>query len=718
MDSRTVTATSQNKLENIFLMQELFGDMVPHFRAVERAYWRRCSWRDKVDWVAPIADRLVIVRSGAFNEDIETYPGQYSSEVTSDPIQVIAFIDNLFKAYDHPDDSDTVIVQDYISRPSYAGVASSVDSYSGMPYVTIEYDTDGTTNGITSGCSRLGRRTYMMAGLHSQSGGLCHPFADLCHTMEQLVAHTGSEVVVEFAMEGNKLWLLQFNLLELETVLGREESLQFLSEEVAALTLTKSENKRFGYSQMSDWNPVELIGYKPVPFSTSLFAYLFSDENWWKARVDLGYSKPGTSRLVSLICGTPYVNLAASFESLIPQGIGSPLKDRLLDLYLERLRKNPQYHDKVEFEVILGARNLIEEACPYHLSETEQEEVDQAFGDLFSKILGSVPALDMLEEFRNSLVNAIDKGLDNASPRDLLSRMSQLAYIFCKAARLAFIFRSLSGGKIEMGRETELFNRYQIDSDALDLFLRPGLFDPMRAVRSVEGTAPKALGAILAQTDPIGKLLADLDPAFPWSQLKPPSSHLLSLTFFYTYLREQIKSAIFVVSNQLFIDLVERFGKQTSFLDIQEVLAGDFPSQDELAFRHSQHQVSRNLRVPGMIWEPRELYCFDIDLNVPNFFGSDTVQGDLLVVKDHCDPELVKGRVILLENADPGFDFLFRSEPLAIVTAYGGQNSHVAIRCLSQGIRCVTGIGVVAYEYLLEQSAVRIDFEGQKLEGI
>ena len=35
----------------------------------------------------------------------------------------------------------------------------------------------------------------------------------------------------------------------------------------------------------------------------------------------------------------------------------------------------------------------------------------------------------------------------------------------------------------------------------------------------------------------------------------------------------------------------------------------------------------------------------------------------------------------MIENADPGFDWIFGSKILGLITKYGGVNSHMAIRC-------------------------------------
>ena len=51
------------------------------------------------------------------------------------------------------------------------------------------------------------------------------------------------------------------------------------------------------------------------------------------------------------MAGQPYVDVKASFNSFIPDDLNNRLKFKLADAYLNILIKNPQYHDKIEFEI-------------------------------------------------------------------------------------------------------------------------------------------------------------------------------------------------------------------------------------------------------------------------------------------------------------------------------------------------------------------------------
>ena len=53
----------------------------------------------------------------------------------------------------------------------------------------------------------------------------------------------------------------------------------------------------------------------------------------------------------------------------------------------------------------------------------------------------------------------------------------------------------------------------------------------------------------------------------------------------------------------------------------------------------------------------------------------------------------MNNKIVLLENADPGYDFIFSHNIKGLITEYGGSNSHMSIRCLELGVPAIIGIG-------------------------
>jgi len=75
-------------------------------------------------------------------------------------------------------------------------------------------------------------------------------------------------------------------------------------------------------------------------------------------------------------------------------------------------------------------------------------------------------------------------------------------------------------------------------------------------------------------------------------------------------------------------------------------------------------------------------------------------------------------KIVLIENADPGFDFLFSYNLKGLITKYGGANSHMAIRCMELDLPSITGVGNGTYNMLSKSKKIYIDCLNKKLEII
>ena len=54
-----------------------------------------------------------------------------------------------------------------------------------------------------------------------------------------------------------------------------------------------------------------------------------------------------------------------------------------------------------------------------------------------------------------------------------------------------------------------------------------------------------------------------------------------------------------------------------------------------------------------------------------------------------------------IENADPGFDFIFSHKIKGLITKYGGFNSHMSIRCSELNIPAMIGVGENNYKKII-----------------
>jgi len=69
----------------------------------------------------------------------------------------------------------------------------------------------------------------------------------------------------------------------------------------------------------------------------------------------------------------------------------------------------------------------------------------------------------------------------------------------------------------------------------------------------------------------------------------------------------------------------------------------------------------------------------------------------------------LRGRIVMLPSADPGFDWIFSRGIVGFVTAYGGANSHMAVRAGELGLPAVIGAGGPRFEAWSQARRLRLD---------
>ena len=68
---------------------------------------------------------------------------------------------------------------------------------------------------------------------------------------------------------------------------------------------------------------------------------------------------------------------------------------------------------------------------------------------------------------------------------------------------------------------------------------------------------------------------------------------------------------------------------------------------------------------------------------------------------------------MLIENADPGFDWIFSYNILGLITQYGEANSHMAIRCAEFQIPAAIGCGEQTFSLLSNSINLRLDCQNK-----
>lgn len=355
--------------------------MVRHATIQDQVAFTVAQWRAEADVVLErVRERLggqrLVVRSSARSEDSFTSAnaGAYDSVLHVDPERDLNdAITRVIASFGEADTDDQVLVQPMVADVSMSGVAFTRTLERGAPWRVINYETDGDTEGITSGEARDHKTLVVRRNAPVTPDTLPEPrLAGLLDALAEIEGLLGYDALdVEFALDTRE----RVHILQVRPIAVGAQGNGSVGAEGAADDLDAACDHALAeahaawqrlaptpphlpgdaaplYGVMPDWNPAEIIGTAPGALADSVYRFLILDEVWATQRAEYGYRDVRPAPLLTGFAGRPYVDVRASFASFIPARVPDELAGRLLTFYLEWLRERPHLHDKVEFDVV------------------------------------------------------------------------------------------------------------------------------------------------------------------------------------------------------------------------------------------------------------------------------------------------------------------------------------------------------------------------------
>jgi hypothetical protein len=520
--------------------------------------------------------------------------------------------------------------------------------------------------------------------------------------------------------------------------------------------------------QMPDWNPAEMIGRAPRALAHSLYRHLITDHAWRDGRTAMGYAVPEGQPLMVSLAGQPFIDTRLSFHSYLPAGLPSSIAEKLVDAWVERLRNHPELHDKVEFEVAITTYSFdidskLDRLAPDVLTAQERELFKQLSraqlrGLLQTNSAGSVASamekVRVLEARQSSAQRSATVSLlalhgmleecqrDGTIPFAILARHGFIAKTLLNSLQALSILDANDLADIYGGITTvagdlvDWMRQLQDGSLSRERFmarfghLRPGTYDILSrrydqmpelaaAGGAMRRNVPKAVFRL--SDDKRRSINALLQrEGFPGFD----ADALLAYVNDATVGREYGK-LIFTRTVSDALELIADFGERhglsreelshvplACFLDAA-TSSGEIHIEDRLRSIAKQevesHMLSVAIRLPQVLSDEAGVHVIPFQVSMPNFITHKEVTAPAIALgQDGLTPRLI-GKIVLIENADPGFDWIFSEEIAGLITKYGGANSHMAIRCAEFGIPAAIGCGEQRFETLLQASHVSLD---------
>ena len=101
----------------------------------------------------------------------------------------------------------------------------------------------------------------------------------------------------------------------------------------------------------------------------------------------------------------------------------------------------------------------------------------------------------------------------------------------------------------------------------------------------------------------------------------------------------------------------------------------------------NKYNLDRNIKLPEVIYDLSAVNVVPYQVNRPNFISNKKISSNFIFLKKQIRNHNLKNFIALIENADPGYDWIFSRGVKGLVTKYGGINSHMSIRCAELNIQ-------------------------------
>ena len=129
----------------------------------------------------------------------------------------------------------------------------------------------------------------------------------------------------------------------------------------------------------------------------------------------------------------------------------------------------------------------------------------------------------------------------------------------------------------------------------------------------------------------------------------------------------------------------------------------------------AQYEETLKLSLPPLITEPDDVYSFAWPRMDPNYITQKKV---VAPITTFVERENISNKIVCISNADPGYDWIFSYPIAGFITAWGGANSHMAIRAGEQQVPAVIGAGEVLYRQWSTSMRLMVDCAEQRVEII
>ncbi|MCV0411904.1 MAG: hypothetical protein K5782_02685 [Nitrosarchaeum sp.] len=709
--------------------------------------------------------------AGSYESVLDVLPTNKKSTINA-----INRVINSYKIKNNFEIRNKILIQNQSKNIVTSGVIFSRTPDTGAPYFIINYDDSRITNSVTKGLVNRTIKIYRYCQKNYVPKKWRKLILSIFE-LEKIL--NSDILDVEFGIRKNQNIVIfqvrpltglsnqsfSYNDLRLQNRISKLEY-DFIRSK-------NSPNEQISiFSDMADWNPSEIIGKNPNQLDYSIYDNLIMNYAWFKGRTVIGYKKPYSKNLMKKFGNKPYVNVTTSFSSFFPKQFSTSIEKKIMKYYLSKLQKYPYLHDKVEFEILFSCYDLtvtkrLKELKKYGFTneeinniEMELKQFTNTIFENFSKILkdsqNSIKELKthreiIIENLENSNKTYVDY-LDTA--KILLEDCKKFGTIpFSTMARIAFISSIIIKSFVSKNiLNVKDYNSIleSIESPLTDFRKDFALFSNKKMTFK---QFIKKYGHLRPGTYDITATRYDNEKFFEKYKFQPIQSHInkkinqkkieqvlerQGLKIQYNDFIDLVKSSIsererlkfeFTKNLSESLEFIALSGEKLGFsrkdmanLDLSTIINSQKLSRKKLTEKWSSKikqnaihkEINNYLQLPPIISDIKDFFIVDYFVSKPNYISEKKITADIKIIKNLNNDDL-KNKIVLIENADPGYDWIFTKNPLGLITKYGGVASHMAIRCSELGLPAAIGCGEMLFENLKKSKKIMLDCKNEQI---
>ena len=353
-------STKANTLAS--LKPQLEKSLIEQLFVLTSTQWEKSS-DEILSAISKKFKREIVVRSSTQIEDsyFSSYAGFFHSELnvdSQDSNQVRNAISNVIASYSkHKNTSqkNQILVQSQTQNVAISGVVITRNIQNDGPYYLINFDQSSSTDSVTSG--QIGNQIEIIKDI--KLNRLNPPWKYLIESVNEIEGLLHNLALdIEFAIKkSGKVVIFQvrpiaayqkFNYIPDAKIIS---TVQYLIEQYKKYSKNSLLHSYYTLSDMSFWNPAEIIGDRSDNLSYSIYRYLILNRAWNIGLIPLGYKKIDKD-LVVRFGNKPYIEVETAFAALLPEDLDETISKKLILYYRKKLESKPELHDKIEFEIV------------------------------------------------------------------------------------------------------------------------------------------------------------------------------------------------------------------------------------------------------------------------------------------------------------------------------------------------------------------------------